>query len=195
MAFVGEILPITAELAAQMRGVSWHPELPGGFKPPPMSELRWLRASHWDFSGSVQSGEVVIAQRVANDVLEVFRAIYAARFPIAQMKLIETYGGDDERSMAANNSSGFNCRLIAGTTRPSQHATGLAIDINPVQNPYVLDDRVYPEAAKEYLNRDDRRPGMLFEQDPVVEAFARVGWSWGGLWQRPRDYHHFEVAE
>lgn len=195
MDFVGEQHPIAPDLALRMRGVSWHHELPGGFRPPPFEALRLLRLTHWDFAGRRQHGELVVAAAVASDVLEVFEAIYAARFPIARMEPIENYAGDDDRSMAANNSSGFNCRLIAGSAHPSKHATGLAIDINPVQNPYVVGERIHPEAARAYLDRGRRRPGMLFRDGPVVTAFARVGWTWGGLWEHPKDYHHFERAD
>jgi D-alanyl-D-alanine carboxypeptidase len=97
--------------------------------------------------------------------------------------------------MEDNNSSGYNCRLIAGTTQPSRHASGLAIDINPVQNPYIVGGAVYPPAGIPYLDRTELRPGMLSDGGPVVQAFAKVGWRWGGHWQEPRDYHHFELAQ
>jgi poly-gamma-glutamate synthesis protein (capsule biosynthesis protein) len=177
-----------------MRGVSWHARLPGGFIGPSFDELRLLTLTHHDFAGAQQNGELVVAARVANDVLGVFAEIYEARFPIAKMVLVEEYGADDERSMAANNSSAFNCRLIAGTNRPSSHALGLAIDINPVQNPYIVRGEVHPPEGRNYIDRDDRRPGMLHPDDPVVAAFARRGFRWGGSWNEPQDYHHFECV-
>jgi len=185
-------VPVSPGTQARMRGVSWHPSLPGGFAAPAFDELRLLRVSHWDFEGQVQQGELVVARGVAEMLLEVFERIHAARFPLAKVRLIDHYDGDDERSMADNNTSAFNCRLVAGTTRPSKHAEGLAVDINPVQNPYIVGSNVHPQAAAPYVDRDVPRPGMLFEDDPVVRAFERIGWTWGGRWDSPRDYHHFE---
>lgn len=178
-----------------MRGVSWHATLPGGFVGPSFDELRLLTVTHWDFAQRVRQGELVVATAVADFVLQIFEAIFVAGFPIAQLRLIDHYGGDDERSMADNNSSAFNCRLIAGTTRPSRHALGLAIDINPVQNPYVVQGVVYPESAQPYVDRSRVRPGMLLQGDPVVSAFERAGWVWGGTWSEPKDYHHFELPQ
>lgn len=178
-----------------MRGSSWHATLPGGFVGPAFEALRLVTVTHWDFAHQVRQGELVVAEAVAEFVLRTFEAIFVAEFPIAQIRLIDDYAGDDERSMADNNSSAFNCRLIAGTTRPSRHALGLAIDINPVQNPYVVKGVVYPEAAQSYVDRSQVRPGMLFEGDTVVSAFTRAGWVWGGAWHEPKDYHHFELPK
>ena len=113
--------------------------------PVPVSDLRYLRLSHWDFAGRVRQGELVIAAKHADEVVTVFRRLYEARFPLQRMELVSEYGGDDEKSMAANNTSGFNCRTVAGTTRWSQHSFGAAIDLNPVQNPYVTGRRSLPD--------------------------------------------------
>jgi poly-gamma-glutamate synthesis protein (capsule biosynthesis protein) len=195
MTFRGESSAIPAETRERMRRFSWRATLPGGFIGPHFDELRLLRVTHWDFEGRLKQGELVVASSVAEDVLNVFRAIHQAQFPIAQLRLIDDYAGSDEASMADNNSSGYNCRPIAGTTRPSKHAAGLAIDINPLQNPYVIGGVVYPEAASSYVERQSERPGMLFDDGPVVRAFIQVGWRWGGHWQEPQDYHHFEAAQ
>jgi hypothetical protein len=194
MRFVGETLALPDPITARMRGVSWHPTLAGGFVCPSFSELRLLQVTHWDFIGCVCTGQLVVAAAVADSVLTVFEAIFAAKFPIAKLRLIDEYGADDERSMADNNSSAFNCRLIAGTSRPSRHALGLAIDINPVQNPYIANGKVHPQAALPYVDRALLRPGMLFAGDAVVSAFQHAGWSWGGSWDEPKDYHHFELS-
>jgi poly-gamma-glutamate synthesis protein (capsule biosynthesis protein) len=183
------------QTAERMRLFSWRATLPGGFVGPRFDELRLLHVTHWDFEGRQKQGELVVAAGVAEDVLKVFQEIYLAEFPIAKLRLIDDYAGNDDASMADNNSSGYNCRLIAGTTRPSKHASGLAIDINPLQNPYVIGGVVYPEAANAYVARQPAGPGMLLDDGPVVRAFASVGWTWGGHWAEPRDYHHFEVAE
>ncbi len=177
-----------------MRGISWHPQLPGGFRPPAFDELALVRLLHHDFAGQPKWGELIVASQIAQVVIDVFRQVYAAKFPIERMQRIDHYDADDERSMAANNSSAFNCRVIAGTTQPSKHASGLAIDINPVQNPYVVGDAVHPEAGRAYLDRSQHRPGMLHPDDAVVRAFIDAGFVWGGSWDSPKDYHHFEWA-
>jgi hypothetical protein len=149
---------------------------------------------HWDFEGQLQAGELVVAKTVAEVVLEIFELMFERRFPLAKVRLIDHYAADDERSMADNNTSAFNCRLVAGTTRPSKHALGVAVDINPQQNPYIVKTRVYPSEATSYVDRSVRRAGMLFEDEPVVQAFERHGWTWGGRWTNPIDYHHFELG-
>ena len=124
---------------------------------------------------------------VADEVVGVFAALFDLRFPIERMEPVDAFDADDDRSMAANNTSGLNCRPVAGTSSWSQHAYGLAIDVNPVQNPWVPGD-VHPPAGAEYLDRSNVRPGMV--TGAVVEAFEAVGWGWGGRWSAP-DYHHF----
>ena len=165
--------------------------------PVPLEDLRYLRLSHWDFAGRVRQGELVIAAKHADEVVTVFRTLYQARFPLQRMKLVSEYGGDDEKSMAANNTSGFNCRTVAGTTRWSQHSFGAAIDLNPVQNPYVTAAGVSPEAGKKYARAGDRRAsvkGLIVGDSVVVEAFREAGWEWGGDWNSPKDYQHFSAA-
>lgn len=194
VAFENQISPIPSDIEARMRGVSWHPSLPGGFVPPGFDQLRLLRVRHRDFNGDVQTGELIVERSVAEVVLEVFELIYERRFPLAKVRLIDHYAGDDDRSMQDNNTSAFNCRLVAGTTRPSKHALGVAVDINPLQNPFIVGSRVYPPEATAYVDRSVRRSGMLFEDEPIVQAFERHGWTWGGRWSHPIDYHHFEFA-
>ena len=165
--------------------------------PVPLEDLRHLRLSHWDFTGRVRQGELVIAEKHADDVVAIFRTLYEARFPLQRMKLMSEYGGDDDRSMAANNTSGFNCRTVAGTTRWSQHSFGAAIDLNPVQNPYVTAAGVSPEAGEKYARSGDRRAsvkGLIVADSVVVEAFREAGWEWGGDWNTPKDYQHFSAA-
>jgi len=110
--------------------------------------------------------------------------------PIERMRLVDHYGGIDTASMAANNTHGFNCRRVAGSGRWSEHAYGRAIDINPVQNPYVADSIVLPPAGARYLDRGAVRPGMLVTGGPAVAAWKRVGWHWGGDWGSLKDYQH-----
>jgi hypothetical protein len=157
------------------------------------SELRRLTVSYWGFDGRRRVGAIVVRARAARPVLSVFRKLYAARFPIRRLRLVEAYKGSDDASMAADNTSGFNCRFVSGTRRWSQHAYGLAIDVNPIENPYVEGGRVSPPAGRRYLDRSRRRPGMVVPGDVVVRAFAAIGWSWGGRWSPP-DYQHFSAT-
>ena len=157
------------------------------------SELRRLTVSYWGFDGRRRVGAIVVRARAARPVLSVFRKLYAARFPIRRLRLVEAYNGSDDASMAADNTSGFNCRFVSGTRRWSQHAYGLAIDVNPIENPYVDGGRVSPPAGRRYLDRSRRRPGMVVSGDVVVRAFAAIGWSWGGRWSPP-DYQHFSAT-
>ncbi|WP_428265909.1 M15 family metallopeptidase [Haliangium sp.] len=179
--------PIGPELHAEMRGASWHPH-PAC---PAPSELALVRMNHWDFDHRVRRGELVVAAAVADELVRAFEMLFAARFPIARMVRIDAYGGDDEASMAANNCSAFNFRVIAGTDRLSHHALGLAVDINPVQNPWCRGDEVQPPAGRAFIARDPARPGAIVRPGPVTDAFDAIGWHWGGDWDDTKDYHHF----
>ncbi|MPZ74602.1 MAG: M15 family peptidase [Nitriliruptorales bacterium] len=177
---------LPATLRDRMRGVSWHSGCPVGLR-----DLRLLRVRYWGFDGEAHRGRMVVYERQDRKVLRVLRRLYEARFPIRRMRLIEAYGGSDAKSMEANNTSAFNCRRVAGTTRWSEHAYGRAIDINPVQNPYVRGSVVEPPAGRKYLDRSNVRKGMVVRPGPVVRAFAAVDWKWGGDWQSSKDYQHF----
>lgn len=189
MKFHGDVTPIPAQVQSAMRGASWceDPMCPA------FSALALVRVSHHGMDGAVHGGELVIAAAVADDVVRAFERIFAARFPIERMVRIDAYGGDDDRSMADNNSSGFCFRNIAGTGTLSLHALGTAIDLNPVQNPYISGERICPPAARAYLDRSDVRPGMIIRPDPVTDAFDAIGWEWGGDWTRAKDYQHFAI--
>jgi D-alanyl-D-alanine carboxypeptidase len=157
------------------------------------AQLRTVRLSYWSFDGRARIGRLVVNERVARDVVAVFRRLYAARFPIRRMVPVSRYHGSDDASMAADNTSGFNCRFVSGTSRWSMHAYGLAIDVNPVENPYVAGARVSPPAGRRYLDRGRRRPGMAAEGGVLVQAFAAAGWEWGGHWRASADYQHFST--
>ena len=135
-------------------------------------------------------------RRVAADVVGVFRRLYAARFPIRRMRPVSAYRGSDDASMAADNTSSFNCRRAVGASSSawSMHAYGLAIDVNPVENPYVLGGRARPPAGRSYLDRAHARPGMATPGGVLVRAFERAGWSWGGRWAGTPDYQHFSCV-
>jgi D-alanyl-D-alanine carboxypeptidase len=158
------------------------------------SELRLLRLSYWGFDRRPHVGRLVVHRRVTRDVVTVFRHLYTARFPIRRMVPVSAYGGSDDASMAADNTSGFNCRFVSGTRRWSMHAYGLAIDVNPIENPYVSASRVQPPAGRAYLNRSRVRPGMAVPGRVLVRAFATAGWAWGGYWSGTPDYQHFSTT-
>jgi hypothetical protein len=159
------------------------------------AQLRLVRVSYWGFDGKSRVGSVVVRSDVARDIVAVFRRLYAARFPIRRLQTIDAYKGRDAASLAADNTSAFNCRyaIAPGPKRWSAHAYGLAIDVNPVENPYLDRGTVKPPAGRRYLNRSRVRPGMAVPGGVLVRAFAAVGWSWGGRWSPP-DYQHFSAT-
>jgi hypothetical protein len=181
--------PVTPVSRADL-GRSWHPGCPVS-----PTQLRLVRIRYRGFDGAAHLGGVVVNVRVVGDVRRVFARLYAQRFPIRRIRPISEYGGSDEASMAADNTSGFNCRyaVAPGPRRWSSHAYGLAIDVNPVENPYLDRGVVRPRAGRRYLDRGSVRPGMAVAAGPVVRAFAAVGWSWGGRWSAP-DYQHFSAT-
>jgi hypothetical protein len=158
-------------------------------------ELRLLRVDHWGLDGRVHRGELIVHRDHARRILGVMGKLFRARYPIQRLRLVDAYRADDDRSMAANNTSGFNCRRVSGTRRWSEHAFGRAIDLNPLRNPYVTrGGRVSPPAGRPYANRARRAAGMIHGGDTVVRAFAAAGWRWGGYWSGSRDYQHFSAT-
>jgi hypothetical protein len=189
-AFAGAQAPIPADLRERMLGKSWHPDP----RCPPFEALRLLTLDHWDFGGAVATGRLVVARELAADLLEIFAQLFALRFPIARMEPVDVFGGDDDAAMAANNTSAFNFRNVAGTDVLSNHAFGAAIDINPVLNPMIIEGAFFPPAGREHADRDHLEPGMIVRPGPVVALFDAHGWEWGGDWTRTKDYHHFAKA-
>ena len=159
-------------------------------------QLRLLRIGYWGFDGKRRIGSMVVRATVAQDVLTVFRRLYAARFPIRRMQPIDVYRGNDSASTRADNTSGFNCRnaVSSGPPRWSAHAFGEAIDVNPVENPYLFRGVARPPAGAKYVDRSNVRPGMAVSGGLLLRAFAAVGWSWGGLWRGSPDYQHFSTT-
>jgi D-alanyl-D-alanine carboxypeptidase len=157
------------------------------------AQLRRVRLSYWSFDGRAHTGTLIVNVSAVGDVVRVFRRLYKARFPIRRLRPIDAYHGVDERSLAADNTAGFNCRYVIGPgpKRWSVHAYGLAIDVNPIENPYLERGRVHPRAGRAYLNRQDIRPGMAYRGGALVNAFSAVGWQWGGRWTASPDYQHF----
>ena len=161
------------------------------------SELRYLRLSHYDKEGREHVGELVCNKVIANDLVEIFQELYRQKYPIERMQLIDDYDGDDERSMTANNTSCFNFRSIAGSSKLSKHSYGLAVDINPLYNPYVKKRKdgmtfVQPATAVKYTDRSKAWPYKIEKDDLCYRLFIAHGFRWGGAWASQKDYQHFE---
>ena len=161
------------------------------------SELRYLQVKHYDAEGKTHKGELVCNKKIATDLLDIFRKLYEAHYPIEKMTLIDNYDADDERSMTANNTSCFCYRKIAGSSRLSKHSLGMAIDINPLQNPCVKKRKdgslfVQPKAGRKYLNKNGKFPYKITKGDLCYRLFIEHGFSWGGNWRSSKDYQHFE---
>ena len=186
--FDAAVRAIDDATAARMHGRSWreHPRCP------PHADLALIEAAHVTMTGGVERGELVVARAIAGRVVTLFARLYAIGFPIAAMRLVDDHDADDDRSMAAGNSSAFNFRTIAGSEQLSQHAYGLAIDVNPVQNPMIWPGgaRFVPPAAAPYLDRRALRPGMIVRPGPVTAILDELGWEWGGDWRHVADLHH-----
>ena len=163
----------------------------------PLTNLRYVKVLHYNAEGKIQLGELVCNQRIAADLVDIFRNLYRAKYRIERMVLIDDYDADDERSMAANNTTCFNFRTIEGATKLSNHSRGCAIDINPLYNPYVWHDKqgrlhVSPTAAQPFANRSKKFAYKIDTSDLCYREFIRHGFRWGGSWQRRKDYQHFE---
>ncbi len=186
-AHIGEI---PEDLRQKMMGVSMKEGCPI-----PFEGLRLVGVSYFDFENRPQQGgQLIVAEEHAKTMVDIFAKLFEAGFQIDKMKLIWEYGADDDKSMAANNTSAFNCRPITGGTKFSQHSFGNAIDINPLINPYVRGDKVLPPGGKEFLDRETERMGLIRDGDVVVKAFTDAGWTWGGHWTgKTLDYQHFSA--
>ena len=169
-----------------VRRSTWRPGCPVA-----ATDLAWVRVAFWGFDGQRHTGELLVNRTVAEDVVQVFGVLYRTRFPQEQLGIVRSWDPDAPSTGDGNGTGAFVCRPTTGATYFSQHAYGLAIDLNPFQNPYARGDVVLPELASSYLDRSRVRAGMITADGPVVRAFARIGWEWGGAWRSSRDYMHF----
>ncbi len=192
--FRGGVSRISPALRRELVGRNWTPGCPV-----PIEDLRLVRVSYWNFRGEVEPGPLVLNETVAADVLWVFRRLFLAKFPIKRIELAakdrprrpEDYWNRSPRSVTAS----FNCRPATGSTSLSHHSYGWAIDINPLQNPYVRGDgTVLRHIAKPYIDRRRHRKGMILPGSVVVRSFERIGWEWGGNWHTLKDYMHFSLT-
>jgi hypothetical protein len=189
-AFEGKVTRIEGKVRDRIEGSSWRPGCPVG-----LNRLRLLDLTYVGFDRETHRGRLVVHANHAKAIVSVFKRLYSIGYPIRRMELVDRYGADDRRSMAHDNTSAFNCRFVAGTERWSNHAYGLAVDINPIENPYVSGSHVSPPEGRRYADRSRDARGMIHAGDAVVKAFARrAGWEWLGDGPgTARDYQHFSA--
>ncbi len=185
--FRSTIEPVSDEVRARMGGT-----YQDGC-PVPIEDLRYVQVVFRGFDGAAHTGELVVHADEAGDVVEVFRQLFDAGFPIEEMRLVTDADLAAPPTGDGNNTAAFVCRNVRGGSSFSAHASGLALDLNPFHNPYVRDDLVLPELASAYVDRADVRPGMLLDGDVAVRAFEAIGWTWGGRWTDPVDTMHFSA--
>jgi hypothetical protein len=187
--YVATITRLPDGIRAWMNGISWHPGCPV-----PLRELRLVRLRYWGFDRRPHMGRLVVHADVARRVAGIFGRLYELSYPIRRMRLVDAYGAEDRTSMEHDNTSAFNCRWRAGQPGVwSQHAFGRAIDLNPVENPYVWSGGVSPWNGAPYVDRADHRRGMIHHGDTVWWAFRNRSWEWGGDWTSVKDYQHFSL--
>lgn len=184
--FAATISPVPEAVLARS---TWSPDCPVSRK-----DLRYVTLPFVGFDGRLHTGELLVHASAARNITSVFKRLHRARFPIEQMRVVEAAELDLHPTGDGNNTTAFVCRPARGSTSWSQHAYGLAVDVNPFHNPYVRGDVVLPELASAYLDRDDRRPGMHHPGGVAVRAFAAIGWTWGGTWDSPKDWMHFSAT-
>ncbi len=186
--FRSTIGPVTPAIRERM-GETWSPACPVA-----LADLAYLTVSFRGFDAAAHTGELVVAADQAEGVVSVFRALFAAGYPIEEMRLPTTADLEAPPTGDGNNTAGLVCRAARGQSSWSAHAYGLAIDVNPFLNPYRRGDLVLPERASSYLDRTRTQPGIIHAGDLVVREFARIGWSWGGAWTSLKDYQHFTAT-
>ena len=181
--FAAAVVEVPAKVA---RRSTWTPGCPVA-----LEDLRYVTVAFRGFDQRPHTGELLVHASVADDVVSVFRRLYRARFPIEEMRVVAPAELDAPPTGDGNNTTAFVCRATRGATSWSEHAYGLAVDVNPFHNPYVKGDVLLPELASAYVDRRRHRPGMIASGDVVTRAFARIGWTWGGTWTSLSDWMHF----
>lgn len=187
--FTSTISPLSPEIQAAMleTGV-WKEGCPV-----PLEGLSELHIAHHTPNG-VEVGLLVAASVQAEALVQVFATLFEKQVIVEKMRPAHEYGGDDHKMMADNNTSAFNCRPVEGGAKYSEHSYGHALDFNPLWNPYVRGEKVQPPGGVDYLDRTVEMSGLVREGDLVVQAFGAIGWKWGGLWTRSKDYQHFSAT-
>lgn len=158
-------------------------------------EVVLVEVTHWDFDGQTHEGAIVVARSEGENVAAVFETLFDIGYPIESVTPIgDLPPGIEDDDPDYNNTSGLHCRRATGSSRWSEHARGLAIDINPLLNPFITSRTLWPANADRYLDRALGEPGIITGGDAVVEAFSSHGWHWGGYWDSIKDYHHFSTT-
>jgi hypothetical protein len=197
MDYKASISPINSQIKKRMiAGNSWKKSCPVG-----LNNLRYIQVRHWNFQGKVGMGEIIVHKNVAQSIVKIFKALYKIQYPIRQMRLVSDFQGNDWQSIEADNTSAMNCRGTTGNSKKwSKHAYGRAIDINPIENPYISKTgRISHKASLEYRTRKHKASrgwadkAMILNHDPVKKIFKKYGWSWGGKWNTIKDYQHFYI--
>ncbi len=187
--------PISNEIFKRISGISYPADCSV-----PLDDLRYLSLLYNDFNGDTQTGEMICNKSIAEDLLEIFCELYQNGYQIESIRLIDEYNGDDTASMLANNTSCFNYRVVEGTTRLSNHAKGIAVDLNPFYNPYITYNKdgsinISPEGSEAYADRSSSFPYKIDENDLAYKLFKEHGFTWGGNWNSVKDYQHFERSK
>ncbi|MCR5720584.1 MAG: M15 family metallopeptidase, partial [Lachnospiraceae bacterium] len=189
--------PLSEELCQYISGVSFVSSDDYDKALITYDDLMYVHVMHIDFNGNPAEGELICNKKIANDLLEIFEELYKNKYEIEKIKLIDEYGADDVLSMADNNSSCFNYRFVAGTKKLSNHAYGMAVDINPFYNPYITYNKdktpnISPPGSEEYADRSKNFPHKIDSDDLCVKLFKDHGFRWGGDWKHSKDYQHFD---
>jgi hypothetical protein len=192
--FHSSISPITPTIKTQMiKGNSYKSGCPV-----PLSDLRYLRLSYVGFDAQNHIGELIVHKDIAKEVVDIFHQLYDIKYPIHSMKLVSHYQGNDWRSIEADNTSAFNCRNATHSTKFSRHAYGKAIDINPIENPYISKTghishkASYKYTHRKYSTKTPQTKAIITHKSPIYQIFRQYHWSWGGDWHRVKDYQHFQ---
>lgn len=196
--FKWEALDISDDLKMRMEGKSYPAKDVVASPEIDYKDLSYLKVKYWNFNNEETIGEIICNKKIAKDLLEIFEKLYEEKYQIEQIKLVDEYDGDDNRSITANNTSCFNYRTIAGSKKLSSHATGCAIDINPLYNPCVRgskDEDIYPIKGKEYVDRNKNFEHKITHNDLCYKLFKEHGFEWGGDFNSIKDYQHFEKVK
>lgn len=184
--FTASIHTVPDDVAARS---SWEQQCPVA-----LDDLAYITMTYWGFDQRPHNGEMLIHRDLAEEVVDVFEQIYDARFPIEEMRVISRAERDAHTTGDHNITSGFTCRRVVGAaTVWSEHAKGLAVDINPFHNPFIKGEELFPELSEAYLDRAWERPGMINDDSFIVDAFKDLGWTWGGDWTGREDWMHFSA--
>lgn len=185
-------LKLSRDIIDRITGVTFPKEFDASYSSIDYDDLRYVKVKYYDFQGKEHNnGEMIVNKLVAQDTVEIFYKLYEEKYPIEKIVLVDEYDGDDELSMEDNNTSCFNYRIVENIDRLAWHAFGLAIDINPLYNPYVVDGDIYPSSGVKYANRDLEFDGKIDHNDLAYKIFMEYGWKWGGDFKFSKDYQHF----